>query len=157
MTLESNQEFIQGAEVLAAGRTLGLSDDETISLKKQKMRENIDRRRAERAQREGNRAEAEAFLAEDSARFTNKGRNRRSDERIRGVRLEEPYPDPFGGQIQNVYDDKIVLTLLTPVWVHYVVLTTCIEHVFLRFDGAKCLHTVEIAVQKCTTTGHILV
>ena len=82
MTLESNQELIQGAEVLAAGRTLGLSDDETISIKRRKVRENIDKRRAERAEREGNRAAAEAFLAESDKEFKAKGQPTDFEKRL---------------------------------------------------------------------------
>ena len=62
MTLENTQEIINGAEVIAAGRTLGLTDDEAIETKRQTLRRNIEQRRADRVKREGNRAAAEQFL-----------------------------------------------------------------------------------------------
>ena len=75
MTLENTQEIINGAEVLAAGRTLGLSDDETIATKMQTRRRAQRQRRQERGQREGNRAAAEQFLNQDEQEFEAKGRN----------------------------------------------------------------------------------
>lgn len=74
MTLESNQELIQGAEVLAAGRTLGMTDDETISLRNQTRRRQQRERRAQRGTREQNRATAEEFLRADERAFEAKGR-----------------------------------------------------------------------------------
>ena len=104
-SLEDTQELIQGAEVLGAGRTLGLTDEETIATKRATLKRKIDQRRADRASREGNRAEAEAFLAEDDARFQAKGRNRRTDTQVQGVRVTEDYPDPFGSFTEDIYDD----------------------------------------------------
>ena len=77
MTLESNanvtNELILGAEALAAGRTLGLTDDETLATRRATIRRNIERRRADRENREGNRALAEQILAENDASFRAKG------------------------------------------------------------------------------------
>ena len=50
-SLEDNQQLIQGAELLAAGRALGLTDDETIETKRATIRRNIEQRRD---RREGN-------------------------------------------------------------------------------------------------------
>ena len=50
-SLEDTQQLIQGAELLAAGRALGLTDDETIETKRATIRRNIDERRN---RREGN-------------------------------------------------------------------------------------------------------
>ena len=57
MTLENNQRLIQGAEILGAGRTLGLTDDEAIQVanaaqtRQQKMDERRRQQRAARANR----------------------------------------------------------------------------------------------------------
>ena len=72
-SLEDIRTLTDGAMVLAAGRTLGMTDDEAISTKRAAVRRNIERRRADRKAREGNRAAAEAFLAEDDANFNAKG------------------------------------------------------------------------------------
>ena len=109
MTLENTQEIINGAEVLAAGRTLGLSDDETIATKMQTRRREQRQRRSERAEREGNREAAEKFLAADEAQFASKGRNRTTDQVIRNIRVEEDYPDPFGSYEERYYDDDGIL------------------------------------------------
>lgn len=74
VTLERTQEIINGAEVLAAGRTLGLSDDETIATKMQTRRREQRQRRQEREQREDNRSAAEEFLRRDDREFEAKGR-----------------------------------------------------------------------------------
>ena len=50
-SLEDTQQLIQGAELLAAGRALGLTDDETIETKRATIRRNIEQRRD---RREGN-------------------------------------------------------------------------------------------------------
>ena len=63
-----------GAGVVGAGRTLGLTDDEAIETKKATLRRQQRERRAQRGQREGNRAAAEAFLAEEDAKFQQKAR-----------------------------------------------------------------------------------
>ena len=77
MTLERNQRAIDditvGAHVLAAGKTLGLSPDETISTKLQTLRRQQRENRAQRGEREGNRAAAEQFLADNDAAFRAKG------------------------------------------------------------------------------------
>ena len=109
MSLEDTQDLINGASLIGAGRTLGLTDDETLETKRATTRRNIERRRKERAQREGNRAAAEQFLADDDASFQTKGRNRTTDGNIRGVRVDEDYPDPFGSFEERVYDDDGVL------------------------------------------------
>ena len=78
MTLERNQRAIDditvGAHVLAAGKTLGLSPDETIATKLQTLRRKQRENRAQRGQREGNRAQAEQFLADNDAAFRAKGK-----------------------------------------------------------------------------------
>ena len=109
MSLEDTQDLINGASLIGAGRTLGLDDDETLETKRATTRRNIERRRKERAQREGNRAAAEQFLADDDASFQTKGRNRTTDGNIRGVRVDEDYPDPFGSFEERIYDDDGVL------------------------------------------------
>ena len=110
MTLERNgdltNEIIVGAEVLGAGRTLGLSDDETIATKRATLRRQQRERRAQRGEREGNRAAAEEFLAQQDAAFQTKGGNRRTDQIIENVRVDEDYPDPFGSYTEYIYDDK---------------------------------------------------
>lgn len=110
MTLERNgdlsNELIVGAEVLAAGRTLGLSDDETIETKSATLRRQQRERRAQRGQREGNRAAAEEFLRQQDASFQTKGGNRRTDQVIERVRVDEDYPDPFGSFTERIYDDE---------------------------------------------------
>ncbi len=73
MTLERNQELINGAEVLAAGRMLGLSDDETIATKMQTRRREQRRRFDEKGSRETNRGAAEEFLRRDEREFEAKG------------------------------------------------------------------------------------
>ena len=59
MSLESqgrlNNEINLGAQIIAAGRTLGLSDIDTIALKTQTARKAQRQRRAERGLREQNR------------------------------------------------------------------------------------------------------
>ena len=109
VTLENTQELINGAEVLAAGRTLGMSDDETIALRNQTRRREQRENRAKRAEREGNREEAEKFLASDEAKFASKGRNRTTDQVIKNIRVEEDYPDPFGSYEERYYDDDGIL------------------------------------------------
>ena len=110
MTLERNgdltNEIIVGAEVLGAGRTLGLSDAETIATKRATLRRQQRERRAQRGEREGNRAAAEEFLAQQDAAFQTKGGNRRTDQIIENVRVDEDYPDPFGSYTEYIYDDK---------------------------------------------------
>ena len=110
MTLERNgdltNELIIGAEVLGAGRTLGLSDDETIATKRATLRRQQRDRRAQRGEREGNRAAAEEFLAQQDAIFQSKGGNRRTDQVVENVRVEEDFPDPFGSNTEYIYDDK---------------------------------------------------
>ena len=88
---------------------MGLDDNETLETKRATMRRDQRRRREQRGQREGNRAAAEQFLAEDTASFQTKGRNRTTDGNVRGVRVDEDYPDPFGGYEERVYDDDGVL------------------------------------------------
>ena len=105
MSLEDTQLLINGALVVGAGRTLGLSDNETLETKRATTRRNIERRRKEREEREGNRAAAEQFLADDAASFQSKGRNRTTDGNVRGVRVDEDYPDPFGSYEERIYDD----------------------------------------------------
>ena len=73
VTLERNQELINGAEVLAAGRMLGLSDDETIATKMQTRRREQRRRFEEKGSREKNRGTAEEFLRRDEREFEAKG------------------------------------------------------------------------------------
>ena len=109
MSLEDTQDLINGAEVIGAGRTLGMTDEETLETKRATLRRDIERRRKQRAEREGNRAAAEQFLADDDASFQTKGRNRTSDQKVRGVRVEEDYPDPFGSFEERIYDDDGVL------------------------------------------------
>ena len=72
-SLEDIQTLNNGAALLAAGKTLGLTNDETIETRRAVLRREQRQRRAQRAEREGNRAAAEAFLAEDSADFNAKG------------------------------------------------------------------------------------
>lgn len=78
MTLEArrnaNDQLIAGAAGIGAGRLLGLTDEETIATKKATLRRQQRERRAQRGQREGNRAAAEAFLAQDDAGFQQKAR-----------------------------------------------------------------------------------
>jgi len=69
-----NNQLITGAAVLGAGRTLGFSDDETIQAKRATQRREQRRRRAQRDEREGNRAAAEAYLAQNDAEFQQKAR-----------------------------------------------------------------------------------
>ena len=83
---DSNEQLIKGAEVLGAGRTLGLTDDEAISTKQATMRREQRKRRAERAERAGNEAAARAFLAQDDAKYSFVG----------SPQQEADYPDPFG-------------------------------------------------------------
>ena len=109
MSLEDTQKIINGASLIGAGRTLGLTDDETLETKRATLRRQQRERRAQRGQREGNRAAAEQFLADDAASFQTKGRNRTTDGKVRGVRVDEDYPDPFGGYEERVYDDDGVL------------------------------------------------
>ena len=73
VTLERNQELINGAEVLAAGRMLGLSDEETIATKMQTRRREQRRRFEEKGSREKNRGAAEEFLRRDEREFEAKG------------------------------------------------------------------------------------
>ena len=105
MSLESNELLSNAASVAAAGETLGLSPDEAFAVRGQTLREAQRRQRAERNQREGNRAEAEAFLRQDEREFRAKGQLRRGDTRVSNVRVDEDYPDPFGGQEQRIYRD----------------------------------------------------
>ena len=109
VTLENTQEIINGAEVIAAGRTLGMTDDEAIETKRQTLRRNIEQRRADRAEREGNREAAQQFLASDEAKFASKGRNRTTDQVIKNIRVDEDYPDPFGSYEERYYDDDGIL------------------------------------------------
>jgi hypothetical protein len=109
VSLEDTQKLINGAEVIGAGRTLGMTDDETLETKRATLRRDIERRRKQRADREGNRAQAEQFLADDDASFQTKGRNRTSDQKVRGVRVDEDFPDPFGSFEERIYDDDGVL------------------------------------------------
>ena len=69
-----NNELLAGAAVLGAGRTLGFSDDETIQAKRATQRREQRRRREQRGEREGNRAAAEAYLAQSDAAFQQKAR-----------------------------------------------------------------------------------
>lgn len=69
-----NNELITGAAVLGAGRTLGFTDDETIDAKRATLRREQRRKRQQRAEREGNRAAAEAYLAQNDAEFNQKAR-----------------------------------------------------------------------------------
>lgn len=77
VTLENTQNdinaMIAGAEVLGAGRTLGLTDDEAIALRNQTRRRDQRKKRDERASREGNRSEAEKYLRQDEREFQSKG------------------------------------------------------------------------------------
>ena len=77
MTLERNSQtssdLLNGAIILGAGRTLGFTDDETIEAKRATRRREQRERRESRGQREGNRAAAEEFLAQDDASFKQKG------------------------------------------------------------------------------------
>ena len=109
MSLEDTQTILNGASLIASGRNLGLDDKETLETKRATMRRDQRRRREQRSEREGNRAAAEQFLADDAASFQTKGRNRTTDGNIRGVRVDEDYPDPFGGYEERVYDDDGVL------------------------------------------------
>ena len=61
MSLEDTQDLINGAEIIGAGRTLGMTDDETLETKRATLRRDIERRRKQRQEREGNRAAAEQF------------------------------------------------------------------------------------------------
>ena len=72
-SLEDTQLITQGAQLLAAGQTLGLTPDEAMAARKATLRREQRQRRAQRGEREGNRAAAEAFLAEDAAKFNAKG------------------------------------------------------------------------------------
>ena len=72
-SLESTELLTNGAEILAAGRTLGLTDEEALNTKRAALRRRVEARRADRAGREGNRALAEEFLAQDDANFRAKG------------------------------------------------------------------------------------
>ena len=83
---DSNEQLIKGAEVLGAGRTLGLTDDETLDTKRATMRREQRARRAQRAERAGNEAAAREFLAQDDARYTFVGKPEENAD----------YPDPFG-------------------------------------------------------------
>lgn len=78
MSLESqgrlNNELNLGAQIIAAGRTLGLSDIDTIELKARTRREEQRRSRAQRGLREQNRAAAEQFLQEDERKFEQKAK-----------------------------------------------------------------------------------
>ena len=109
MSLEDTQKILDGASLIASGRNLGLDDNETLETKRATMRRDQRRRREQRGEREGNRAAAEQFLADDTASFQTKGRNRTTDGNVRGVRVDEDYPDPFGGYEERVYDDDGVL------------------------------------------------
>ena len=83
---DSNEQLIKGAEVLGAGRTLGLTDDETLDTKRATLRREQRARRAQRGERAGNEAAAREFLAQDDAKYTFVGKPQEDDE----------YPDPFG-------------------------------------------------------------
>ena len=76
MSLESNQQFVDsitlGAEQAAAGKTLGLTADQTLDFIKgrnDRLREAQRAQYIERELREGNRAAAEEFLAENSRQY----------------------------------------------------------------------------------------
>jgi hypothetical protein len=69
-----NNEINLGAQIIAAGRTLGLSDIDTIALKTQTARKAQRQRRAERGLREQNRTAAEQFLQEDERKFQQKAK-----------------------------------------------------------------------------------
>ena len=72
MSLESNEKLVDelliGAEQAAAGRTLGLTDNQTLDLIKgrnERLRQAQRQQYAERQLREGNRAAAEEYLAQN--------------------------------------------------------------------------------------------
>ena len=88
---DNNEQLIKGAEVLGAGRTLGLTDDETLDTQQATMRREQRKRRAQRGERSQNEAAAREFLAQDDAKYTFVG----SPEQ------EADYPDPFGTFKEN--------------------------------------------------------
>ena len=105
MSLEDTQNLINGAAAVGFGRSNGLSDDDTIDAMRQAIIDRSRKHKAEKAAREGNRAAAEQFLADDTASFQTKGRNRTTDGKVRNVRVDEDYPDPFGSYEERIYDD----------------------------------------------------
>ena len=106
MSLEDTQKLIDGATVIGAGRTLGLTDDETLETKRATLRRKIDQRRKERKEREGNRGAAEQLLADMDAKFQSKGRIRRADGKVNGIRTDEDFPDPFGSWEERIYSTR---------------------------------------------------
>lgn len=111
-SLEDIQQIRDGAEVLAAGATLGLDPDQTLAIagnKREQVRENIRRRRADRANREGNRAQAEAYLADNDANFRAKGGLTPFQKQLaRGSNVRADIDDEafaFGEDAQVIYDD----------------------------------------------------
>ena len=89
----SNSYLSNAAAIAGEGLNRGLSKEEVVDLldagaenKRAALRGRIDERRAGRAEREGNREAAEAFLAEDAKKFRAKGR----------YADESEYPDPMG-------------------------------------------------------------
>ena len=98
------------ANVLAAGKTLGLNYDETIALKKQKIEERARKHAQEKQLREGNRAAAEKFLADDDAAFKSKGSLTEFERQLAlGSRVEADIDDQgwaFGEDAQWEKDSK---------------------------------------------------
>ena len=82
----ADSDILRGAIQAAAGQTLGLTQDQVLDLKRQQLREQQRENRGRRAERAGNKQQAEDFLADDTRRF----------ESIGGYQEQERYPDPFG-------------------------------------------------------------
>ena len=104
MTLENTQEIINGAEVLAAGRMLGLSDDETIATKMQTRRREQRQRRQERGKREKNRAAAEEFLRREEREFEAKGNYKSKIDDVAFAFGEDP--EYMGGERRPQDDEQ---------------------------------------------------
>ena len=100
-----NQQLISSAEVILTGRQSGLDDKDTIDAMKEAVVARARKHKAEKAARESNRTAAEEFLAQNDASFQTKGRNRTTDGKVRGVRVDEDYPDPFGSFEERIRDD----------------------------------------------------
>ena len=96
--------------MLAAGKTLGLNYDETIALKRQKIQERARQHAQEKQLREGNRAAAEKFLADDDAAFKSKGSLTEFERQLAlGSRVEADIDDQgwaFGEDAQWEKDTK---------------------------------------------------
>ena len=80
-SLEDTNQILNGAEVLAAGKTMGLSYDESIKLKAETLRQQQRKDVLKRLNVKVIKA-AEAFLAENDAQFRAKGQPTDFEKRL---------------------------------------------------------------------------